>query len=264
MTYKSVFIFLAGSLVGGSGVALYEHYFAKDRALGVEEKTDDPESCDVCEDGDRSSSDNAWTEADRKRVSEFLQNSEHLEASDFAAPDEVSTAKLEASSIVSGVISKDAEQDRDIREIKASIQIMQEELDGLKPNGTFDICESCADEEDDLLKDPDTEEMISNDDQEDRSVIRIDAIDFVKAVSSGKQMRSFIFDPVSHEVHWNFTNEKLSDQEIKTIIGDDIMNDILTESEETGGVIHPVYLYDDWDDVYSKIETGFTNWIYHE
>lgn len=253
MTYKSVFIFLAGSLVGGSGVALYEHYFGKDRDSEVEEKTDDSESCDVCEDGDRSSSDNAWTEADRKRVSEFLQNSEHVEASDFTIPDDtISTAKLEASSIVSGVISKDAEQDKDISEIKASIQIMREELDGLKPKGMFDICEDCADEADAVA------DAAPADDQEDRSVVRIDAIDFVKAVSSGKQMRSFIFDPVSHEVHWNFTNEKLSDQEIKAIIGDDVMNDILTECEETGGVIHPVYLYDDWDDVYSKIETGFT------
>lgn len=253
MTYKSVFIFLAGSLVGGSGVALYERYFGKDRTLGVEEKTDDSESCDVCEDGDRSSSDNAWTEDDRKRVSEFLQNSEHVEASDFAAPDDsISTAKLEASSIVSGVISKDVEQDKDIREIKASIQIMQEELDGLKPKGTFDICEDCANETDAVA------DAAPVDDQEDHSVVRIDAIDFVKAVSSGKQMRSFIFDPVSHEVHWNFTNEQLSENEINTIIGSDIMNDILTESEETGGVIHPVYLYDDWDDVYSKIETGFT------
>lgn len=260
MTYKSVFIFLAGSLVGGFGVALYEHYFDKNRDSEVEEKTDDSESCDVCEDGDRSNSDNAWTEADRKRVSEFLQNSEHMEASDFTIPDDtISTAKLEASSIVSGVISKDAEQDKDISEIKASIQIMREELDSLKPNGVFEFCEECADTDtEDFLNDPDTEELISNDDQEDRSVVRIDAIDFVKAVSSGKQMRSFIFDPVSHEVHWNFTNEKLSDQEIKAIIGDDVMNDILTECEETGGVIHPVYLYDDWDDVYSKIETGFT------
>lgn len=180
-----------------------------------------------CEGISGQSSDSTRSEFDKERVSEFLRNSEYVDAS---------SADSEDTAVEAG----------DVTHLMKETKVW-----GLAPDGTIDIIN---------LNSPTSEPEV--DDTMFGAVLsirQIDAIDFVKAVTSGKTMRSFIFDPSKKKLYWNFTDEPLEDGDIRTLIGDEIYQQIMAESCEPSnytGQIHIRYLYDPIEDVYSKIENG--------
>lgn len=236
MSYKSILIFFAGVAVGASGVLVYDHFFKNS-----EGENHDSESDLVCETHDREVSDSSWTESDRERVFQFLDGSNtFVEPSDLSSED----TAVETGGVVSSIVNT-VEESNDGIVYSDSFDIMQDSL------GKFGTIVESLD-----LNSLETDENGSvNHDSDDLSVI--DAVEFVKAIASGANMRSFIFNPVDQKLYWNFTDEPLSEYEINSLVTSGVVDDILNESN--GNLDHsitPKYLYNKIENVYTKIETG--------
>ena len=223
MNVKNVFIFVAGVTTGGVGVELIHRVFLKSK-----EDTNVSKSYRMRESNSREDVDRSWTEADRKRVSEFLQDSTIVEPTEL----DVSTS----------VPSMEADN------LNNAIQTMNESSDTLELSNVR-CFEHNSDDKNDEAKDSDIDET--------NNIEYTSVIEFVKAAASGKQIYSFIFDPISNKFYWNFSYDQLTAVELENYIGKDVLNDIKLESEtRVNSSISPKYLYDSKHDVYVKIESG--------
>lgn len=194
----------------------------------------------------------SWSEIDRERVSEFLQDKEYM-GSDYTEFAEDST--MEADSINLNVVN-------DLDVSLKSNKVIQ-----LKKERPYNECCENNDGDDgsndknneDTKMESDSESHTNN---EDNPIKVISAVDFVKGVTSDtSRIRSLIFDVMTGKLYWNFTDEPLSNDEVELYVGFDLLLDIVNESLSNNKKwVEPKYLYDSRDNTYTKIEAGGVIW----
>ena len=207
-------------------------------------RDDDFESEDFLgEDADQS-----WSEIDRERVSEFLQDKEYM-GSDYTEFTEDST--VEANSITLNVVN---DLDESLGNNKV-VQLQKAEYNNEYYANGVGINSSNDKNDKDIELEPDSENHTNN---EDNPIKIISAVEFVKGVTSDAAcIRSLIFDVMTGKLYWNFTNEQLRDDEVELYVGFDLLLDIVNESLSNNKKwIEPKYLYDIRDNTYTKIEAG--------
>ena len=97
----------------------------------------------------------------------------------------------------------------------------------------------------------------SSEDDTDEYVVQISAVVFVKAVTQGLMMKSFVFNPFNKKFYWNFTNSELTEEEADNLFGKHNVEEIIDESNyNANGWIQPRYYQDLRDNVFIKVETG--------
>lgn len=87
------------------------------------------------------------------------------------------------------------------------------------------------------------------------SVNQISPIEFIEAVSHGAEINTFIFNTIDQKFYWDLNYEPISDHEIKFLIGKDLKNDIIRESNlYMNHWVHTRYAYNLINNQYIRVE----------
>lgn len=220
MDLSKVLLFGAGLLIGG-GVTFIHEKISQIDISEIGKASNDSGNNSTIENSSGQNDDRFWSTSDKERVSEFLQNTEYRQNGS------------EVGRILETPSTSEAQED--LVESDDSIDISDEDTE-LPENLVY------YDESSD-------KELSEN------RLSKVDAVDFVKAAVDGKEVRSFIYNPSSREIFWNFTYRQLTENEIETYIGKGMMKELVDDCNKSYWV-NPRYLYDRVDDTYAKIEIG--------
>ena len=179
-----------------------------------------------------------WSTAYKDRVSEFLHNREYSNEPEIYKSEISSKLETDSSDVVTSQRS------------------------------IFGVCNECVLKDDHAVSE-DSSDVLSDTSFEasdivyaDKSieiwntndVIEISAKEFVKAAVTGELIKSYIFDTVSHELYWNFTNELVDHDTRKDLGLEPYIDRMITNANNNSPL--SVYLYDETDEVYVRIEPG--------
>lgn len=214
--------FICG-FIFGAGLAYFVFRSRKDASNGSEPHGQSQN------DGGEVSND-TWSELDRKRISQFLQNDEYTESD--KSDDDIWS---EDTAVEAGNVTTIVDDGLNV--------VGQVDIE--KPTSTFiDINDPIVD----LIDHPEIA------DESEDYIIEITSIEFVKAVASGKEMVSFIYDCLNKCLCWNFIGKPINEDEIAKYLGFVRWKEIIDSANLIGSVLSPIFLYNRESDVYIKIE----------
>lgn len=242
---KSLLVFGVGLIVGAGGMRLFDIY-RKDHS-------DDTRSDGQSQSNDGQAFDSSWSELDRERISEFLQNDEYTESDESNDDVRSEDTAMETGNVI--VVDEELRHVGTVGDIEhptSSFIDINDPLEDLIEIDGGEISSGVV-----SIGEHEVNQYAPNVEYEDSENIvkAITAIDFVKAVTTGKEMISFVYDRLDSQLCWNFTNVPVKESEIDKYLTRSVWDTMVFQLNLNGaGETLPLYFHDETNDVYIKIE----------